>query len=611
LASRLSWSHRAIVFNPVPDPLPTMHLRAALLTVAMLLAALAQLPPAHAQCGTNPASCCIAHASPGCSDQACCQVLCGADPFCCSVQWDAVCAALAQANCGVCGVGCGVPSAGGCCAPKLTPACSNAPCCTLICASDSFCCDVEWDQFCAQTAVQFCGICSVPCGGGSSEDCCVPHEGPGCSNEDCCEAICGVDPFCCENEWDNVCAGQAQLACGVCGVGCGDPASGDCCEAQATPACSDTFCCTLICAADSFCCDVQWDEKCATAAIEFCGTCADECGSPAAGECCIARMAPSCSDAICCERVCAADPFCCTDAWDAVCANAALDSCGICGIGCGAPGSGDCCTPHATPSCSDGLCCEAVCAFDGLCCEVAWDAACAEAAGILCGDCGGVCGVSGGANCCQPSNSPGCADANCCLAVCVLDPFCCVEVWDEFCANIAAEGCTVCTTGCGLPDAGDCCEARTTPACSDSECCLAICTADPFCCEGAWDQVCADEAILVCGACSELCGSPLAGDCCSKNGTPSCSDAACCEAVCAVDSFCCGIEWDDLCAKRAADLCESCGTATTGDLNGDGTVNAADLALLLSGWGTAATDLNGDGTTGAADLGILLNNWGS
>jgi len=47
-----------------------------------------------------------------------------------------------------------------------------------------------------------------------------------------------------------------------------------------------------------------------------------------------------------------------------------------------------------------------------------------------------------------------------------------------------------------------------------------------------------------------------------------------------------------------------------GDLNGDGTVNAADLSLLLGAWGTPAADLDGDGTTGAADLGILLNNWG-
>jgi hypothetical protein len=52
----------------------------------------------------------------------------------------------------------------------------------------------------------------------------------------------------------------------------------------------------------------------------------------------------------------------------------------------------------------------------------------------------------------------------------------------------------------------------------------------------------------------------------------------------------------------------SCGNSS--DINGDGTTNAADLALLLSGWGTAgATDLNGDGNTNAADMAILLSNW--
>jgi subtilisin family serine protease len=46
------------------------------------------------------------------------------------------------------------------------------------------------------------------------------------------------------------------------------------------------------------------------------------------------------------------------------------------------------------------------------------------------------------------------------------------------------------------------------------------------------------------------------------------------------------------------------------DLNGDGIVNAADLATLLSGWALAGpTDLDGDGTTGAPDLAILLNAW--
>lgn|GEM_PF-1219948 len=47
------------------------------------------------------------------------------------------------------------------------------------------------------------------------------------------------------------------------------------------------------------------------------------------------------------------------------------------------------------------------------------------------------------------------------------------------------------------------------------------------------------------------------------------------------------------------------------DLNSDGTINAADLAILLGGWGTSNNDLNGDGTVNGADLGIILGNWGA
>jgi hypothetical protein len=47
-----------------------------------------------------------------------------------------------------------------------------------------------------------------------------------------------------------------------------------------------------------------------------------------------------------------------------------------------------------------------------------------------------------------------------------------------------------------------------------------------------------------------------------------------------------------------------------GDLDGNGEVNASDLATLLSAWGGPAGDLNGDGTTTAADLTILLGAWG-
>jgi len=49
------------------------------------------------------------------------------------------------------------------------------------------------------------------------------------------------------------------------------------------------------------------------------------------------------------------------------------------------------------------------------------------------------------------------------------------------------------------------------------------------------------------------------------------------------------------------------------DLNGDGMVNGADLAILLGGWGPCAGcpgDLDGDGDIDGADLATLLGAWG-
>jgi hypothetical protein len=50
----------------------------------------------------------------------------------------------------------------------------------------------------------------------------------------------------------------------------------------------------------------------------------------------------------------------------------------------------------------------------------------------------------------------------------------------------------------------------------------------------------------------------------------------------------------------------------SGDLNGDGFVDGADLGLLLGAWGSAniAIDLNSDGIVDGADLGLLLGAWG-
>jgi hypothetical protein len=86
----------------------------------------------------------------------------------------------------------------------------------------------------------------------------------------------------------------------------------------------------------------------------------------------------------------------------------------------------------------------------------------------------------------------------------------------------------------------------------------------------------------------------------------------------------------DFDADGVGDVCDNCPTianADQADSNGNGTgdacenncptdfdasgsVDAADLALLLGSWGGTSNDLNGDNIVDAADLAILLGSWG-
>jgi hypothetical protein len=53
--------------------------------------------------------------------------------------------------------------------------------------------------------------------------------------------------------------------------------------------------------------------------------------------------------------------------------------------------------------------------------------------------------------------------------------------------------------------------------------------------------------------------------------------------------------------------------ACIGDIDGDGTVGAPDLAVLLGSWGQglgSSADLNGDCAVNASDIAVLLGNWG-
>jgi hypothetical protein len=198
--------------------------------------------------------------------------VCAADSFCCEVLWDAFCVRATFELDGACGclLECGDECAESCCEPHFAPRCNDAECCKLVCAEDAFCCDTEWDSVCVDLASQLCGgkdgACPPPCGLPEYGSCCVPHATPGCSDLECCLAVCKVDPFCCDGSWDETCAKEAGSECSVCsgggGLACGAPTAGSCFEVHTNPYCDFAACCSFVCKYVPECCSVSWDQEC-------------------------------------------------------------------------------------------------------------------------------------------------------------------------------------------------------------------------------------------------------------------------------------------------------------------------------------------------------------
>lgn len=111
------------------------------------------------------------------------------------------------------------------------------------------------------------GPCPRFAGCGPGGGACFAANGtPGCNEVSCCETVCAVMPDCCITEWDAACAAEAVVACGQ----CGEAGAGDCCAANGSVGCDDLTCCGDVCAADAFCCTVEWDAMCATSAASVC-----------------------------------------------------------------------------------------------------------------------------------------------------------------------------------------------------------------------------------------------------------------------------------------------------------------------------------------------------
>ena len=564
-------------------------------------------------CTTCEGDCCGDNGTVGCDDSVCTASVCAVDPYCCENNWDADCAGCAMGElswqgedctgaaldceCGyippVCGDGecttgescetcsddcgacpfCGdgecngdedcttcaddcMACEGDCCADNGTVGCMDAACTELVCSIDSFCCASSWDSLCGDEATQYCETCGggVVCGDGEC--------GPG---EDCetCSDDCGVCPFCGDGE----CGGDE--GCDSCPDDCG-ACEGDCCAVGETAGCDDADITACVCELDEFCCNSSWDGLCVQAAFDDCG-CVAECGDGVCDEfaedcstceadcgacppdCCDANGTPECEDAACTDAVCALDPFCCESSWDGLCAGCANGQPGVDGIDCATAGEA-CPCGYVPPVCGDGECttgesCE-TCTDDCGACPFCGDGECNG--DEICTTCPDDCGACT-ASCCEAHEGVGCEDPACTAAVCAVDPFCCDSSWDGICAGEGVDLCEV----CGATAAAPCCAPHAGMGCDDLDCETLICSADPFCCETQWDETCAAAAMDGCAACQ----GPMPGDCCEPGETLGCDDAACTDAVCAVDPFCCDTQWDGICADEALDMCEVCAGA--------------------------------------------------
>ena len=117
------------------------------------------------------------------------------------------------------------------------------PCVAATCAADAFCCEGEWDDTCVANATS-CG-CELggaggapgiggsdpggdpgiggsdpggdpggdPTGGVCAHELCETGEPLDPSCDPCADAVCQVDPYCCEVEWDAFCLAPLIEAC--------------------------------------------------------------------------------------------------------------------------------------------------------------------------------------------------------------------------------------------------------------------------------------------------------------------------------------------------------------------------------------------------------------
>ena len=260
-----------------------------------------------------------------------------------------------------------------------TPGCDDVACCDAVCQGDAFCCTTEWDNLCAETALTVCAPLPL------ANDHCTnaePIAGEGTFNFDTTQATTDGQPHAgCVNsgedgqitsdvwyDWTSTCSGQVVVR--TCGLTTVDTKLAAYSFGEACPP-SDL---SLLTCDDDTCpsqsmlvFDAQIDGRYLIRLGTFPGgngldrapggpgQFSISCGPPnnvactaGVGDCCTPHAAGegACNDEACCELVCACDPFCCEVEWDDTCAGS-----GAGGTGCGAEAlCGNLCSVASCPA---------------------------------------------------------------------------------------------------------------------------------------------------------------------------------------------------------------------------------------------------------------------
>jgi len=609
---------------------------------------------AQAACGTSFAgSCYTINTTAGCNDVTCCSSVCAVDPFCCATMWDGFCVARAESNCRT-GATCadakvlsssfpqsydfntangavGGSSSCGDDDARATWRRWNSDCSGLV--TVSVCTEFAEGQV-VLTVLDACNGVELACGSNpTGEDC---NYGPLGTVEVSFGAAIGQDYLIriSTEGAANDSAGTLSISCASCG-----PGAPSCYIPHATPGCNELNCCTSVCAVDPFCCAEMWDSLCVNRAESTCRsgeTCADAIEiDPVFPESYLYNTAVG---AVGGSSSCGIDDDRATwRRWTATCTGivtvstctefaegqvvlAVFNACNTNEIVCGSNAENlDC---NLGPNGTSRVQFAAIQGQNYLI-RISTEGASNDSSGAISIECGG-CGA-GGESCYTPHTTPGCNSPICCASVCAADPFCCTNEWDLFCAARAE---STCRSGANCADARllnplfpSAYDFNTTDGTvSGSSSCgtnddravwrryVATCSGNATigtCTEFAEGQVVL-TVLSACGTAELACASNEVGADC---GYGPLGTVAVTFPVTAGEDYLVRISTEGAANDSAGTLYTSC--ARLGDLNGDGSVNAADLSVLLGGWGTSGpTDLNGDGTTNAADLSILLGAWG-